>query len=84
MGITDTVTVTNPELLVGSAARFAALNGSGDIFEAACATRLAMLQLDRAINGDREDPEGLELALFAVRNAAEITRRLNANHGTGE
>src|SRR6202043_802846 len=49
----------------------------------ACAARLAFLQLDRALNGDRHDPEEMELAQFALRDLMNKAERLNAKHGTG-
>ena len=52
--------------------------GSIDVYYLARAARLAFVQLDRALNGDRHDPEEMELAQFM--NKAE---RLNAKHGTG-
>ena len=57
--------------------------GSIDVYDLACAARLAFLQLDRALNGDRHDPEEMELAQFALRDVMNKAERLNAKHGTG-
>jgi hypothetical protein len=35
------------------------------------------------LNGDRHDPEEMELAQFALRDVMNKAERLNAKHGTG-
>jgi hypothetical protein len=75
--------VTPLELTVGSGARFEALNGLSDVLNLACAAQIAFLLQERALNGDREDSWDMDLAVYAVRNVAEMAMRLNENHGAG-
>jgi hypothetical protein len=71
------------ELMVGSGARFEALNGPSNVFDLACAAQIAFLLQDRVLNGDRDDSWDMELAVYAIRNVVDMAMRLNENHGTG-
>jgi hypothetical protein len=59
-----------------------ARTGSIEVYDLACAARLAFLQLDRALQG--HDLDEVELAQFTVRDVMNKAKRLNEAHGTGE
>jgi hypothetical protein len=77
----DTITVA-PKLLEGTGANFEAKLGHIDVFNLACAAKLAFRALDDATQ-DPEDHDAMDLAYFAVRLVDEMAEKLNAEHGTG-